>query len=53
MVTAIAYMASLLGGSVIKMVLIFRGACGGPLLGVFILATFVPWTNTEVSLTSS
>ena len=49
LVTSIAYLASVLGGSVIKMVLIFRGACGGPLLGVFLLGLFFPWSNTKVA----
>ena len=46
--TAISYIASILPGSVIRMAIMMQGALGGPLLGIFVLALFFPWTTTKV-----
>ena len=48
--TVIAYMVSILPGSVIRIVVMVQGALGGPMLGVFILAFFFPWTSTKVTV---
>ncbi|XP_048249755.1 sodium-coupled monocarboxylate transporter 1-like [Haliotis rufescens] len=41
----LAFLARTLPGTLIQLTLGFLGACGGPVLGVFSLGAFVPWTN--------
>ncbi|CAK8694773.1 unnamed protein product [Clavelina lepadiformis] len=47
LVTAVAYLASALGGNLVSVVLIFRGLFGGPVLATFTLGMFFPWTNAK------
>ncbi|XP_067657159.1 sodium-coupled monocarboxylate transporter 1-like isoform X2 [Haliotis asinina] len=41
----LAFLARTLPGTLIQLTLGFLGACGGPVLGVFSLGAFIPWTN--------
>ncbi|XP_078484211.1 sodium-coupled monocarboxylate transporter 2-like [Ciona intestinalis] len=45
-VASISFTCSLSSGTVFALAFTFRGACGGPILGAYILGLFLPWCNT-------
>ncbi|KAH9518503.1 Sodium-coupled monocarboxylate transporter 1 [Bulinus truncatus] len=45
LIIIVAYLAKNLSGSVAQMGLSVFGACGGPILGVFLLGASIPWGN--------
>jgi len=47
-VTGFALAVMQINGTVFQIAYTFFGVAGGPLLGVFVLAMFLPWSNTKV-----
>ncbi|CAG5126217.1 unnamed protein product [Candidula unifasciata] len=45
LIIGLAFSASYLKGPLINMVFSSVGACGGPILGIFLLGALVPWSN--------
>ena len=45
----VSFMAASMPGPVTQMGAIFFGACGGPMVGVFLLGGMFRWTNWIVS----
>ena len=47
--TGLAFLASVSVDTIVSLVMKIRGTFGGPMVGVFTLGLFVPWSNTLVS----
>ncbi|XP_076825675.1 sodium-coupled monocarboxylate transporter 2-like isoform X1 [Clavelina lepadiformis] len=50
LVTGIAYLASSLGATVLKISLTTFGMFAGPVLGLYTMGVFLPWTNSKGAL---
>lgn len=48
---ALAFLASVTMDTVLSLVMKIRGTFGGPIMGLFTLGIFFPWTNTKGALT--
>merc|ERR1712070_1118865 len=45
--TGLAFLASVSVDTIVSLVMKIRGTFGGPMVGVFTLGLFVPWSNTK------
>jgi len=49
LVTGCALIVMQMDGTLFQIIYTFFGVVGGPLLGMFVLGIFLPWSNTKVS----